>query len=161
MSDDRRSQSFGRRRADNKWPRLARDFWLLVVTAIVLFSLHSISNETKSRTAAIQAQRRQSVTDNCQAQNMRHDATILQLDRELLRALGGHPAPKATDAQLQAQFVRLLARSRSAQATQLGESRSFTVLLIDALAPKQDCALVVRAALTTGPNATLGPKPRH
>lgn len=76
---------------------------------------------------AIAAERTASILRACAAQNMEHDATIQELDRLLAAA------------------KRRVGRQ---QRKALAASRQFTVLLIDRLAPKQDCAQVAATANT-------------
>lgn len=67
-----------------------------------------------NQNAKIQAERRASVIRSCVSQNMRHDNTIKTLDKEISQ----------------------LPPDRQAQAA---ASRKFTILIIDALAPKKNC----------------------
>jgi hypothetical protein len=73
-------------------------------------------------THAIQVERARNVLTNCESQNRRHDATIETLDRQ----------------------IEQVQRVKPELATQFRASRNFTVLLINAMAPKQDCAALVR-----------------
>jgi hypothetical protein len=103
-----------------------RDFWLLAITGIGLWALLNASGETNARIAAIQAQRRQSVNNTCVAQDQRHDATIKRLNAGL------NAAEKTAS---------------PAQLAQVRQSRAFTISLINALAPKQNCQAAVKRAL--------------
>jgi hypothetical protein len=67
----------------------------------------------------IQDEREKAVRENCEATNQRHDATITQLDRLIVRL---PPGPRRDRAEA---------------------SRAGTVRLIDALAPKRDCESLV------------------
>lgn len=79
-----------------------------------------------SQTAEIQSQRERNIRESCEAQNRRHDGTIGVLDRLIAqRAKSASPA----------------------EVRQMRSSRAYTVLLIDALAPHQDCADVVARSL--------------
>jgi hypothetical protein len=74
--------------------------------------------------ASLADQRDQSILRECTAQNFRHDATIAELNQEL---------------------STFSAKATAAQRKQLAASREFTILLIDRLAPFQDCKAVLRA----------------
>lgn len=74
---------------------------------------------------AVQNQRLNNIRETCQASNSRHDNTLRALSSILARA--ERTALKGRRAQIEA-------------------SRASTVLLINALAPKQDCARVVALA---------------
>jgi cbb3-type cytochrome oxidase cytochrome c subunit len=75
----------------------------------------------KDQQNAIQEQRRTFVRDGCEAQNARHDRTL----DEARHRFGPHLTP------------------------QQRMGYAFTVALINALAPHQDCDALVRAATTT------------
>lgn len=47
MDAEHKPRSLGRRRADRKWPRLLRDFWMLAVTALVLLALSNVRDTTR------------------------------------------------------------------------------------------------------------------
>ena len=80
--------------------------------------------------AAINNERARNVLVACRETNRRHDATIAELDR-LLRIRTPHPTP--------------------AERRQIAQSRAATVLLIDALTPKRDCAALARRQVDTTP----------
>jgi hypothetical protein len=66
--------SVGRRRADHKGPRMWRDFWMLILSGIVLLSLHSSSGTSdQAKTAAQHAN--QAIQ---QVQEGRSTATAIQ-----------------------------------------------------------------------------------
>lgn len=77
---------------------------------------------------AIQQQRIGLVRVECEAQNRRHTETIRTFHRILVRAKR---------------------HAHGARRAQIAESRRATVLLIDALAPYQNCTRAVRRATTT------------
>jgi hypothetical protein len=72
----------------------------------------------------IQSQRAEAIRDGCLEQNARHDGTIKTLDRLIAAA---PPGPER---------VRAI------------HNRAGTVLLIEQLAPKKDCAELVRKSTT-------------
>lgn len=74
--------------------------------------------------ANVSAEHQQAVLTECENQNVRHDATIRELDKLLARARMRFTSP--------------------AQRRQLAESQRSTVLLIDALAPKQNCVTLMK-----------------
>lgn len=39
MTVERRRDVHGRRQSDRKWPRILRDFWMLVITGVVVLTL--------------------------------------------------------------------------------------------------------------------------
>jgi hypothetical protein len=101
---------------------LVRGFVILAAgNAIVGYAVIDVgkkaSTRNSERIADIQAQRKDSILSSCRDQNGRHDNTIRKLDKGLAAATKAHPE----------------------RAVQARESRSFTVTLIEALAPKQNC----------------------
>lgn len=80
-------------------------------------------------TRQIQVERRQNVFRNCQDINDRHDNTIRQLDRLLTRRVREAPTQAERD--------------------RLRLSRASTVLLIEALVPKRDCAALARQQVSS------------
>lgn len=106
--------------------RLSRFVLVLALALVMTLGLvgfavkqsSSATNQLTNLTQTIQRQRFDAVISNCRAQNQRNRSTIHTLDKLLQRARR-HASPKMR-AQLQA-------------------SRSGTVLLIDALAPVQNC----------------------
>jgi undecaprenyl pyrophosphate synthase len=83
------------------------------------------SREALAATAAIQQQRITAIRLVCENQNRRHDATLKALDRVL------HAALRQTRLPAQRAVIRA--------------SRAPTVLIINALAPKQNCSHVTAA----------------
>jgi hypothetical protein len=103
----------------------------VAITAVFIGGLaksNQLSHKAQNLAEQIQRQRVSVVGTSCQEQNARHDATITQLD----------------------QLIRKVPASRRQRAR---ESRAGTVLLIDALVPKRDCAEVLRKA--TGVQASV------
>lgn len=101
--------------------------WIVTTVFAVAVVLNTISaviafDNNTARIHQIQQERVATVLRSCREQNLRHDATIHSLD-ELIRRL---PPEK---------------RTRAVQ------SRAGTVLLINALAPKRDCATLARATV--------------
>lgn len=99
---------------------------LLFVGAITFYNSYSGSQtaiQVKQLVGRIQAERARNVLTSCVEQNARHDRTIATLDRLLLVA--ERPAS-------------------AAQRAQIKQSRASTVLLIEALVPRQDCVARVR-----------------
>jgi hypothetical protein len=74
----------------------------------------------------IQSERLRSIAANCKATNERHDKTIETLDKLIARVPPGSRRDRAE------------------------ASRASTILLINALVPKQDCAALVRRARVEG-----------
>lgn len=113
---------------------------ILLAVAVVLSTGNAIvapvsfrANAQRAREARqlairIQQERTASISEGCQQQNSRHDATIAALDALLARA--------SRDA-------------NSARREQLKQSRRSTVLLIDSLAPKQNCEALVKSRVAT------------
>jgi hypothetical protein len=97
----------------------------LLVAVVVVLSIWALQGRANDRDQirAIQEERIGNIRDNCVETNRRHDATIAALD---------------------ARFVQLAASASAKERQQLQASRDFTVSLIDALAPKDDCAARVR-----------------
>lgn len=86
---------------------------MAVLVGLVIHTNHKVNGQT----AEIQRQRAENIMRDCVDQNNRHDKTVRTLD-ELLKKSGVSPARRAA-------------------------SRQTTVLLINALAPKQDCDKLV------------------
>ncbi len=84
---------------------------------------------TRALAQAIQAERRQTILRDCQETNARHDATIRQLD------------------QLIATSVR---HAKTGGGSRIKQSRAPTTLLINALAPTQNCGQLIHRDFSTG-----------
>jgi hypothetical protein len=103
-------------------------------TAQLTRATNKLARENAALTLAIQHQRTETIRSSCEDQNRRHDATIAKLDVVLRRAV---PDPT----------TRLRIRTQNA-------------LLIDALAPHQDCATITqKAAPAPTPTPTPSPTP--
>lgn len=124
-------------RIQHKYERFARIvFWLLALQFVNLFIFGLLggwfinenrhrSDESINNSMAIQNQREDAIFRNCQDQNLRNKTTIGVLDARL----------------------NLLKEQKKLDETQiknLEASRSFTVLLIDALAPSRNCKELVK-----------------
>lgn len=101
-----------------------------VLCAAVVAVFAATVLDTHSTTRQIQDERAASVLRSCQETNGRHDATIGALDELMARAGVG------------ASYQRLVL---------LEQSRMSTVLLVNALAPKQDCKRLVSSRVRTKP----------
>lgn len=89
----------------------------------------------------IQGERADAITRTCNDQNHRHDRTTSTLDRLLLeRVLRQRVAPVTSPADVTYRLLAELKRAPSPLRTRLVVSRASTQLLIDALAPRQNCA---------------------
>lgn len=100
---------------------------LTMLAAIQLgFGLWSVylTDQNGQRVTDIQTSRRDLTLQTCTAQNTRHDDTIRAYDERIAAAVRSGLVPKQ-------------------QLARLRESRSFTVGLIDTLAPHQDCAALI------------------
>ena len=95
---------------------------------ILFYAFRVTANRVTNQTILIQQQRAEGILRNCMDQNQRHRSTIATLDS----------------------VIAQLPKSQRAQAI---KNRNFTVLLIDALAPLQDCQRLVRIStqITTKP----------
>lgn len=98
--------------------------WALVLTVVATVGA-GVSLATGL--LAIQHERADSIRRACIEQNARHDATVATLDRLLAERMNEVPP---------------------ARRAQLRDSRRFTVLLIDALAPKRDCSARVAESVS-------------
>lgn len=85
-------------------------FLLFAVTGLGIWQLAEVVD-------SIQVNREEIVRENCEDQNARHDSSIAALDEVLSRAVKENPERRE----------------------QIEQSRTATVLLIDALVPVQDC----------------------
>lgn len=99
----------------------------------------------------VQDQRTATVVRNCQDQNARHDKTIVALDGVLVKALNG-PAVPPGDTPRQADIALRRAEAaapRSRLTSGIVASDTSTVLLINALAPYQNCRQVLAKSTST------------
>ena len=108
-----------------------------VVLALILGGINqqqqsNRSEETRELALQIQTERKRNIGGACRDQNLRNRTTIATLD-QLLRRMQADPKVSA---------------DRKAQAK---TSRQGTVLLIDALAPVQDCADLLQRAVQPSP----------
>lgn len=85
---------------------------------------NKLALDLKHELVSVQVQRYDATFNACWDQNRRHDATVGALDVVLSRAAMATPARRAA----------------------IEESRAPTLLLIDALAPKRNCAAAAAAA---------------
>lgn len=122
-----------------------RDVWLLIITGVVALAVSQAQEgsrqaaragrQAKQAAVEIQAQRVETIRTSCKAQNLRHVRTV----RELL------------------QIAAIIERKQPSKAREVRSSIGYNILLIDQLAPLQDCAAVVRAATSAPPRASLPP----
>lgn len=107
-----------------------RDAWLVLLSVILIwasFASVQAAQKAEQATRDIQSERRDATLRACQDQNDRHDATFAQLDKLSTR----------DNAQAQTPEQKLRARQTIAG----------TKALIEAIAPKRDCAKVVEATV--------------
>lgn len=125
-----------------RWTR--RTIWILRALVVATLALGVVSilliDSNANRVDDIQQSRVDITRQSCEAQNDRHDKTIAEYDDRIAAA---KKSGLLTDEQL----------------SRLQESRAFTVALIDALAPVQDCEALIadRFGLTSkaaGPRVT-------
>lgn len=83
---ERRAQSRGRRAVDRKWPQLVRDFWLFVITAVVLVALSNSSDAVTS----VQQGRQTSLRVTCAVQS-----AVAQAGRQVIA--GSDVAPPTAE----------------------------------------------------------------
>lgn len=107
--------------------------YLLAVNADRAKEARDLARTNRVLTRQIQIERARNVRDACAQTNARHDKTIVTLDRLLKRA-----AKTASPERLR----------------QMKDSRTGTVLLIEALVPKRDCAQLVRDQVGSPPSVT-------
>lgn len=113
----------------------------LIAMSFALSALLGVSGTVNK----IQQSRKDNTLIACRDQNARHDRTIITLDTGLLSAIGVR-APNNDSADAVEERTRVsLAAVPGTRADQLRQTHDFTVLLIDALAPKQNCDALVRA----------------
>ncbi|MEJ7784749.1 MAG: hypothetical protein WKF96_08100 [Solirubrobacteraceae bacterium] len=94
----------------------------LVMLFVALSKGQQDTQSVRDLAVAIQESRLDGIRRNCVDQNRRHDATVRTLDSNIAKL---PPGDRRTRAKL---------------------SRDSTVLLIDALAPRRDCDVVVQRA---------------
>lgn len=98
-----------------------------VFTALALLGYGYLLRQQHATTDLIQDQRRDSILRTCEDQNKRHGDTLKVLDKVIAKVLKSDPSETTKK--------------------QLAASRANNVLLINALAPKQDCATLVEEAV--------------
>ena len=104
-------------------------FGILALTnTISLVGFGILLSKQGQTTADIQTQRRESILRSCLEQNVRHDNTINQL--KIITAANLKQRPK--------------------EASKIKESVAPTIALIDALAPKKECAKLVKESVDGG-----------
>lgn len=143
-----------------------RDVWLMAITIIVVViaaKALAVSSTAKhaSRTAnalsaEIQKERVQSTRNNCLDQNSRHAKTLAELKQ--IDAESAKTGPRQLIELLGLVGVRVTRAQAQALATfeaTAGSSNDEVALLVDRLAPHQNCAVVVAKA-TGGVKPTLG-----
>lgn len=91
--------------------------------AQIAHEAQQLARTSKQLAQAIASERRDAISRSCQQQNARHHGTVKELHKEI---------------------SQVAARARPAQRRQIRASQKFTVLLIDQLAPLQDCRRLVR-----------------
>lgn len=94
---------------------------LVLVTVATALIAAFLYRENRLRTDDIQSQRRSSIFASCHATNLRNKNTIKTLD-DILKSRKMSPAERK----------------------QAKQSRAFTVLLINALAPRSNCGVLIR-----------------
>lgn len=111
----------------NKYDKLARNiiailaFLFITQMGLGLWNL-GLSHDNTIRTQEIQASRKNSILISCEEQNIRNENSISTLD----------------DLFAKSKFIS------KAGTVQIEQTKTFTILLINALAPKQDCAQRVK-----------------
>lgn len=108
-----------------RWAALT--IWVCAFSAIVIWSVI----QTRNNVHAIQQNRKEVIFNNCRNQNMRHDATIIELNKLALQILS-----KAKNPTVKAQLRR---------------SIRYNIELINAIVPRQDCAKVLQRTLAGQP----------
>lgn len=101
-----------------RWRALA--LWIILFTVLVIWAIVQSRNSVHG----ISKNRKETFYNNCKTQNERHDATIAELHQLV-------------------QKISSLKSTTPIKKTQLQGSVVFTTLLVDALAPKQNCKIVV------------------
>lgn len=91
----------------------------IIAFCVLLFLIIQQQKEITGQTNAIQAERARSIRMSCEDQNRRHDSTIKTIDK----------------------LISKLPPDRRAAAK---SSRASTILIINALAPKQNCNYLVK-----------------
>lgn len=110
-----------------KYDRFARNIIIILAflfgtqMGLGLWNLN-LSHDNTIRTEEIQSSRKNSILISCEEQNTRNENSIFTLDDLLSRG----------------KFVS------QAETMQIEQTKTFTILLINALAPKQNCAQRVK-----------------
>lgn len=120
-----------------KWvERAVAVFGVVLVASVALITgvpgvSSGLIGANKDRVEEIQAERTSNILRLCQDQNKRHDDTVTNLDSLLALA-------------------KVKYANNPAKLEQIRESRASTISLIDALAPKNDCAAILRQQVPSG-----------
>lgn len=99
---------------------------LICAASLVGFGI--LLREQGSQADEIQRQRAESIQRECRNQNLRHENTIDQLNEQIAVILKTHPS----------------------RAQEIRRQVKYTIALIDALAPHQDCAKQVKTSVEAG-----------
>ena len=96
----------------------------------------------------IQDERATSVRRSCEETNERHARGLREVDRLTLERLTGRLIPRSTPAETVRERLRVaVAELSEPQVRELRAGRRVTVVLIQALVPRQDCDARVAAAV--------------
>lgn len=116
----------------SKWAKITFIILAFLVLVVIIEGVvnYYLINQNRNRSNEIQEQRYDASLNACEMQNIRHDNTIAILDdRFALIKQSATPSQKIT----------------------IEQSKTFTILLIEALAPHRDCKVVAAASLKTRP----------
>lgn len=114
------------------------------IAVVIAFS------QVHAQVQAINVERARNITASCEQTNQRHDDTIAALDRTMLERLTGQRVSLGiSDTKVRAELAAALKKAKPPLRRRAQQSLVATVLLIQALAPHQDCVVLVRRQVDT------------
>jgi hypothetical protein len=144
--EDRRNDVDSRARINelgrnyNRFARLVLILFYIQVASLFTFGIldtylaienHNRAAENADILVRIQVERRNNIVQNCEAQNSRHDTSIKTLN----------------------DIINGLVKKNPSQEKAIRQSAHYNILLINALAPVQDCLKLVQRQIQTPPQA--------
>lgn len=122
--------------------------WLLAVA--VLATVACVASaigffSARSALRQVNDERARNTLRSCQEVNARHDATVDTINRLTLERLTGRPVPRSVPpAEVKARLAAAIRRADVRTRAQLQQSADSTALVVRSLAPKRDCAALVK-----------------
>lgn len=134
---------------------LALNTCAAIAVAVLVYLFVQTDHRVNGQTKEIQKQRAESIMRGCKDQNMRHDHTFVVIKQILIRQIESGklatPAGKKLfkEKGTNLTFPQIVSSVPKAQQARVSQSVSLTLLLIDALAPKQNCDKLADVAVSS------------